>query len=125
MDTKKLQDRIDLRIDRPLKIEFSKFCKDKNIKLSQAGREALLIYIRFKIFSDKLLEGIQNPDLYEKFNIFYDAMPTSLKKAFNELMGSEEEKLIESTPPQLLKNLKVITITGQEKSLILKETKNK
>lgn len=114
MDTKKLQDRIDLRIDQKLKVEFSRFCKDKNKKLSQAGRDALITYMQFNVFRDMLLGDIQNPDLYEKFSSFYDTMSAPLKKMFNELIGSEEEKLIESTPPQLLKNVKVITLKGQK-----------
>jgi hypothetical protein len=106
--------RFELRIDTDLKRKFKKFCKDKEINLSEAVRCAITEYLGNKVFAYSLVEHLQDSTFFESFNNFYHTLPKDLRINLDELLGSEEEELVAKTPPQLLKNIKVITDRGNE-----------
>jgi hypothetical protein len=110
---KEFKARFDLRVDRSLKDRLSMYCKSKSIKISDAGREALSTYIDYRMFVNAVIENLQNPEFYVNFTVFCSSLPDDIKKPLEKLIGPEEEKLVLSTPKQLLKNIKVMTKQGQ------------
>jgi len=112
--TKEFEARFDLRVDADLKERFQKYCQSKNIKMSDAGRESLATYIDSRTFIYTLIENLQNTQFFDKFTTFYEDLPADIKKALERIIGPEEEKLVKETPPQLLKNVKVMTKQGQK-----------
>jgi len=106
--------RFDLRVNKNLKDKFTKFCKLKKLKLSDAGRDALTMYAPSKAFIDAMVDNFQDPSFFEYFNKIYPNLPEDIRSAINNLLGPEEEKLIKSTPPQLLKNVNIITESGRK-----------
>jgi len=111
---KELEARFDLRIDASLKEQFREFCDKKGIKLSKGGREALLAYVRQKTLISSIIENNQNPIFFKKFNTAYDTLPNPVKELLNDILGTEEENIVNLTPPQLLKNTRVITLRGRK-----------
>lgn len=107
-------DRLDLRVNGDHKEKFRDFCKKQNITLSDAGREALDIYMDSRTFIAAIIENIQDPPFFKIFKKFYEAIGPDIKNPFNKLLGPEEEKLIKSTPPQLLRNVRVVTPSGKK-----------
>jgi hypothetical protein len=97
-----------------LKERFRGYCSKNNITLSDAVRDALNTYPFYKTFIEAIVENIQDPKFFRKFKSFYEFLPLDIKKLFDNLVGPEEDKLINETPPQLLKNLKVITKSHRE-----------
>ena len=57
-------DRLDLRVNGDHKEKFRDFCKKQNITLSDAGREALDIYMDSRIFIAAIVENIQDPHFF-------------------------------------------------------------
>lgn len=106
--------RFDIRVEPELKKAFQEFCKQKRLKISDAGREALGEYINSIKFRDAFLEHLQDIDFYRNFSTFYEILPDPFKKDFEDFLGPEEESLVNRTPKQLLGILKVITIQGQK-----------
>lgn len=106
--------RFELRINTDLKRKFNKFCKDQNINLSEAVRQAITGYMSSKPFIYSLIEYLQDQRFYDSFVQFYITLPSELKLKLDELLGSEEETLVMKAPPQILKNVKVITNRGNK-----------
>lgn len=111
---KEYRARFDLRVEPELRNLFQEYCKEKKLTISDAGREALEIYVSTKKFKESFLEYIQNPEFFSGFNAFYENLPCDIKNEFEEFLGPEEEKLVAKTPKQLLKVLRVVTNRGQK-----------
>lgn len=109
-----LEARFDLRVNRDLKEKLTRYCEATGIKLSDAGRESLAAYIDYRMFVNSIIENLQNPEFYVNFTLFCSSLPDDIKKPLERLIGPEEEKLVLSTPTQLLKNIKVMTKQGQK-----------
>lgn len=107
-------DRLDLRLNGDHKEKFREFCKKHNITLSDAGREALDIYMDSRTFITAIVENIQDPKFFKIFKKFYDALVPDIKEPFDNLLGPEEEKLIKEAPIQLLRGIRVVTPTGKK-----------
>lgn len=112
--SKEFEARFDLRVDLLLKKRFKKFCKDNDIKLSEAGREAIALYLHNKTLVNTLIENLQDTKFFMEFFKFYQGSPTDIQEAFSDLLGPAEEQLIKNTPPQLLRNIHVVTKRGKE-----------
>jgi hypothetical protein len=111
---KELEARFDLRVNKNLKDKFIRYCKSKKLTLSDAGRDALMSYVYSRTFVDTMIINLQNPPFFKEFNSIYFILPEDLRNALNNLLAPEEEKLIKSTPPQLLNSVNVITDRGQK-----------
>jgi hypothetical protein len=111
---KELEARFDLRVNKNLKDKFIRYCKSKKLTLSDAGRDALTTYVFSKTLIDTMVINLQNPSFFKDFNNIYPVLPEDLKNALNNLLAPEEEKLVKSTPPQLLNSVNVITDRGQK-----------
>lgn len=109
---KELGARFDLRVDDDLKDRFKKYCKYKKINLSDAGRDALGTFIDSRMFVENLIESLQDHTLYDGIVQSFQDLPENVRKPLERLLGPEEEKLVNSTPHPLLKNVKVMTIQG-------------
>lgn len=107
-------DRLDLRLNEEHKEKFREFCKKNKLTLSDAGREALDIYMDSKTLIAALVENIQDPSFFKLFKKFYESLGSDIKDPFDKLLGPEEEKLIKETPPQLLRNVRIITPLGKK-----------
>jgi len=112
--TKEFESRFDIRVNASLKKQFQKVCKDNNLTLSYGARDALDIFIYFRPFVNALIENLQDPSFFDIFITFYNSMPSTVQKTFDDLFGPEEEKVVKETPPQLLKNIKVVTKKGNK-----------
>lgn len=112
--SKEFEARFDLRVDMILKKKLNKFCKDNNITLSDAGREAIALYLHNKAFVNTLIENLQDTDFYTLFCKFFHESPIGVQEALSELVGPAEEQLVQSTPPQLLRSIHVLTKRGKE-----------
>jgi hypothetical protein len=111
---KELEARFDLRVNKSLRDKFIKFCKSKEMTLSDAGRDALITYTSSKALIDAIIVNLQNPSFFKDFSRIYPGLPEDVRNALNNLLEPEEEELIKNTPPQLLKNVNVITNKGQK-----------
>lgn len=110
-----LKGRLDLRVDTTLKDKFKAYCGENNLTLSDAGRDALDVYMISMTFIGALVDKIQDPEFYKTFKKFHSTLPKELKTPFDLLLSPEEKKLIDETPYRLLKNVKVITRESHKK----------
>jgi hypothetical protein len=111
--SKEFEARFDLRVGVTLKRRFKKFCAEHNLKLSDAGRDAITQFLNHKNFVDSIIEQLQTPEFFDTFNAFYTKCPDKVRESFGDILGPAEEKLVKGTPPQLLRTLKVVTKKGQ------------
>ena len=127
--------RIDLRIDPKFKKSFITFCKEHQIKASDAAREALDQYMALGDFKKQLFNFLHKyTDARKKFREFYDKIPTVFIKGdncnaignwFDDLLGSEEIKLINNTPSILLPSIQSIIITQSGEEALRERIKEK
>ena len=118
--------RIDLRVSPKFKKSLISFCKDHQIKPSEVVRKALDQYMVLGDFKKELFNFLHKyVDARKKFKEFYDKIPPVFIKGddcyaignwFDDLLGSEEIKLINNTPSILLSSIQDIIITdpGEE-----------
>jgi hypothetical protein len=120
--------RMDLRIDPEFKKSFFKYCKIHQLNSSDAARKALQQFIDLGEFKNQLFEFLhRNPYVRKEFKEFLKSLgldqrgkdmdhAQKLINWFDELLGSEEEKLIRSTPLILLQNIddSIVTFRGRE-----------
>lgn len=117
-----LDSRIEFRIDSESKNKFKKFCSDHNLTPSDAGRDALLMYLNIRLIINIILSDVKNDSIYKWLKKFYKKLPSDYKAIFEETLGKEEEKLIQKTPEQLLSRINIITEKGE---IAFKLRKNK
>ena len=118
--------RIELRVEPKFKKSFITFCQDNHIKPSDAAREALDQYMILGEFKKHLFNFLHRyTDARKKFKDFYDKIPPVFIKGdnceavgnwFDDLLGSEEIKLIKNTPHILLPSIEstIVTQSGEE-----------
>ena len=129
-----LSARIDLRINSKFKKSFVTFCKENNIKTSDAARESLQQYMELGDFKKQLFEFLHKyPDARKKFKEFYNKIPPVFIKGencydignwFDDLLGSEEIKLIKNTPVILLSGIQDMILTGPGEEALRERMKN-
>jgi len=114
--------RIDLRTEPKFKKQFIIFCKEHQTKPSDTARNALQQYMELGDFKKQLFEFLHKyPDARKKFKEFYDKIPpvfikgencASIGNWFDDLLGSEEIRLIKNTPFILLPSIQDMVLTG-------------
>jgi hypothetical protein len=127
--------RIDLRVDPKFKKSFVIFCKDHRIKTSDAARKALDQYMILGEFKKHFFNYLHRyTDARKKFKEFYNSIPPVFIKGdnceavgnwFDDLLGSEEIKLINNTPSILLPSIKSIIITTVGEDALRERMKGK
>lgn len=114
--------RIEFRIDSKSKNKFRKFCSDNNLTSSDAGRDALLMYLNVRSTINVILSDVKDDSIFVWLKKTYKKLPADYKTIFEETLGIEEEKLIQKTPDQLLSRINIITERGE---IAFKLRKNK
>lgn len=127
--------RIDLRVDPNFKKSFVSFCKEHQIKPSDAAREALDQYMALGEFKKHLFNFLHKyTDARKKFKEFYDKIPPVFIKGdecsaignwFDDLLGSEEIKLINNTPSILLPSVQSLIVTHPGEEALRERLKKK
>jgi hypothetical protein len=114
--------RIEFRIDSDFKNKFSRFCKDCKETPSIVARQALEQAVYFGDFKSQLFELLHNyPEAKFHFEKFLHLTHINSHKVgawFDELLGSEEKKLIENTPSVFLAGLQDVIVTGSGKKFL-------
>lgn len=106
--------RIEFRIDSESKEKFKKFCLDNNLTHSNAGRDALLMYLNVKSIINIILSDVKDDSVFTWLKKTYKKLPADYKAIFEETLGIEEEKLIQKTPDPLLSRINIITERGKQ-----------
>ena len=127
--------RIDLRVNPKFKKSFIIFCQDHQIRPSNAIREVLEQYMALGDFKKHLFNFLHKyTDARKKFKEFYDKIPPVFIKGdncnaignwFDDLLGSEEIKLINNTPSILLPSIQSIIITQSGEEALRERIKGK
>jgi translation initiation factor 2B subunit (eIF-2B alpha/beta/delta family) len=111
--------RIDLRVNPKFKKTFNSFCKDSQISASDVAREALGQYMSLGDFKKQLFEFLHKyTNARKKFREFLvETFPSNeMGNWFEDLLGSEEIKLIKNTPVILLSSIQdtILTSSGEK-----------
>lgn len=120
--------RIEVRVDPEFKNEFIRYCKRNKENTSVVARKALQQAVNFGDFKTHLFELLHNyPEAkfhFEKFLHLTHKNSHEVGMWFEDLLGPEEKKLIENTPPIFLAGLQEVVVTQFGKTA-LKEKMHK
>lgn len=112
----KKTNRIEVRIDQTLFKCLAEFCTKNNISQSDVVRTALQNYLVGDL-KQILFRIPGNENLYRAFMNFLEQSPIKVKHYFENLVGQDEEDLINSIPQRTLGSLstmKFITKRGED-----------
>ena len=126
-----MNSRIEARVDSGFKKTFLQFCKNTKEKPSLVVRKALQQYVTLGDFKSQLFDFLHTyPEAKFRFQKFLNSARTSflyrcnVGKWFDELLGSEEKKLIENTPVALLNGLRDLIMTNAGRTFLEKRVSN-
>lgn len=113
--------RIEIRVDERLKKDWIKFCSNKSA--SDAARAALENYMQNVSVRDLLLQNFHDKKFRDSYLSFIDGCPPALKKFFEDLLGDEEEHLVQDAPGVLLLALSDVLVTKRGANALSKKVK--
>ena len=106
--------RIEFRIDPDTKEEIIRYCKEKEVDLSEFSRDALINGLEDRKLVGVVMRSLQNDKFFKVFSQFMASSPKEVKATLEEIFGEEERKLIDRLPEEILSSIKVVSKSGKK-----------